>query len=652
MLLTKGAPEMLLQLCNTTVCCFRQDKLVTKELDDSSREDILGGIQTMAQNGLHCVGFCYRELDWYTYDSHDLDDNDHRRKFFNKLCNSQMTWIGVIGLKDEINPQVPQSVLSCQDAGVIVRMLTGDHLETSKYIGAQCNIMTSDQHIAMEASEFRALTEVEQIARLPMLRILARATEEDKNYLVRLCMKQGEIVMATGCNGYYDCMTLSEANIGLFMGKNKTDVAKMSSDVIIMDNNFDTICKGIMLSRNVYDNVRKYIQFEFCLWFVLFSLILIATFYEHAEIVLNGVQLVWIDIIMNSMAVFALATEDAIPIKSPNGNRYQVLKRLPFDEKHISQTISPKSPMMTRFIFGHGLFQLGFLLFTLFCGQKLFDINDSDDSDDAKLELVGIVFNLFVWFEIFNLINARSVNNEMNVFKNIFSNYYFTKVVGIMIIVQLIYVIFGEKWAGVVSLNYVEWLYCVFGGATSIIWNQILLRLIPVNVFSNHLFKPINTEMLFKRDQTFIERQTVHVVYKNNINIGTHTLADINIDTYNDNNNQLNNNGDTINNSKHINKDQKDEVNVNHDNELVNKGNEMKNEEMKNNEQKNNEFENKIDDDNRVNKTTSNEISINKSMGDHEKHGNSATASQTLDIDESTMRIMMTVLEDLDAQEN
>jgi Ca2+-transporting ATPase len=171
-----------------------------------------------------------------------------------------MTFIGVVGIKDPLREGVPQAVEDSRKAGVTVRMVTGDNMVTAKSIAAECGIYTPETGgIAMEGPDFRKMTEAEMDAAIPRLQVLARSSPEDKQALVKRLKALGETVAVTG-DGTNDAPALTAADVGFSMGIAGTDVAKEASSIVLMDDNFSSIVKAIMWGRAVNDAVKKFLQ--------------------------------------------------------------------------------------------------------------------------------------------------------------------------------------------------------------------------------------------------------------------------------------------------------------------------------------------------------------------------------------------------------
>eukprot|EP00486_Rosalina_sp_Unknown_P014513 CAMPEP_0201579392 /NCGR_PEP_ID=MMETSP0190_2-20130828/26911_1 /ASSEMBLY_ACC=CAM_ASM_000263 /TAXON_ID=37353 /ORGANISM="Rosalina sp." /LENGTH=769 /DNA_ID=CAMNT_0048013763 /DNA_START=180 /DNA_END=2486 /DNA_ORIENTATION=+ len=239
----KGAAEQILSLCN-----YRMNKEGDiEELSEDDKQSVLTAMDNMTCTGLRCLGVGYRiynqdEIPFKSTVSYKLEDQDAEILF------EDMVWIGCVGIKDPVRKEVPDAVATCQRAGIVVRMVTGDHLETAKHIAKECGILTCSDHVCMTGGEFRELSDEDKKKVLPRLRVLARSKPADKEELViwyKTCNEPKDIVAVTG-DGANDALALKNADVGLSMGIQGTDVAKEASDVIIMDDNFASIEKTVM----------------------------------------------------------------------------------------------------------------------------------------------------------------------------------------------------------------------------------------------------------------------------------------------------------------------------------------------------------------------------------------------------------------------
>ena len=481
---TKGAAEQILAICTK----YLGEDGTNIEMTDDARKEIANAMDTMTRSGLRCLGIATKEYTReecpWTADGKTLIEDDAQMFV-------DMVWVAVTGIKDPVRAEVPDAVATCQKAGIIVRMVTGDHLETAKHIAKECGILTCPEHVCMEGHQFRNMTEAEKAEKLPMLRVLARSKPQDKEQLVRWYMQNGHVVAVTG-DGANDALALKEADVGLSMGIQGTHVAKEASDVVIMDDNFASIEKTVMWGRSVYDNIRKFVQFQLTVNVVALTLSLVAAFFEEYQTPLNAVQLLWVNLIMDTMAALALATEQPTRV---------LLNRLPFDKNAHLLTASLK-----RFIGGHSAFQLAALCFTMFYGAELIpSLKEGDDTDGnpvQNVKLLTVIFNLFVWLQIFNEINARRVNNEINVFGRIMDNYYFVSIFIFTIGAQILLVQFGGEFIRTKPLNFEQWMYCIGVSAMAIPINQII-RLVKIDLTDGLI--DVDLDVVFKKDKQFME---------------------------------------------------------------------------------------------------------------------------------------------------
>ena len=244
-----------------------------------------------------------------------------------------------------------------------------------------------------------------------------------------------------------------------------TDVAKEASDIVLGDDNFASIVKGVKWGRNFYDSVSKFIQFQLTVNVVTVTLVIISAF-TIGDTPLRPVQLLWIDLIMDILASLALATEKPMDA---------LLKRKPYNP-----TQSLISRNMWTFILGHSLYQLIIMFVLVYAGPELFDIDDGAHRElrADPTEHFTLIFNTFVLLQIFNEVNARKIHGEFNVFTGIFSNYIFLGVMVGQVGVQALIVEFGSLVFSTSGLSADLWLWCVFLGSTSLLWGQILTLIV------------------------------------------------------------------------------------------------------------------------------------------------------------------------------
>jgi len=254
----KGAAEVLLSKCTRIIHHLESANSDIINLSPGDRERIAQVIKSYAGQPLRTISLGYRDLQL------PLGATKEKTDFTLDYLLEDLVFLGVMGIQDPLRPEVWQSVKTCQKAGVTVRMVTGDNILTAKAIAKECGIL-SEGDIAMEGSEFRALSESQKMEIVPGLRVLARSTPEDKQKLVVLLKKKGDIVAVTG-DGTNDASAMSAADVSFAMGATGTDVARQASDIILMTDDFTSIVKAIMWGRAVNDSVKKFLQVRYLLF--------------------------------------------------------------------------------------------------------------------------------------------------------------------------------------------------------------------------------------------------------------------------------------------------------------------------------------------------------------------------------------------------
>ena len=327
-----------------------------------------------------------------------------------------LTLIGITGIEDPLRDGVREAVAKCHMAGVTVKMCTGDNVLTARSIALQCGIFT-EGGIIMEGPFFRQLSELEMLDVVPRLQVLARSSPEDKKILVEKLKSLGEIVGVTG-DGTNDGPALKTADVGFSMGIAGTEVAKEASDIILMDDNFSSIVKAIMWGRCVNDAVRKFLQFQVSTNVTAVVITFVTAVASASETsVLSAVQLLWINIIMDTFAALALATDPA--------------SESLLDRKPDKKTAPLFSVEMYKQILFQSTYQIIITLIFHFLGLRILGYRTSSDSavNTKQNSIVQtVVFNAFVFAQIFNSVNCRRLDRKLNVFEGILRNWYFVAI--------------------------------------------------------------------------------------------------------------------------------------------------------------------------------------------------------------------------------
>ncbi|XP_066565957.1 plasma membrane calcium-transporting ATPase 3b isoform X6 [Amia ocellicauda] len=460
-LYSKGASEILLKKCTSIL----SDSGETRNFRPRDRDEMVKKvIEPMACEGLRTICIAYRDFsgtpepDWE-------NEND---------IVGELTCIAVVGIEDPVRPEVPDAIKKCQRAGITVRMVTGDNINTARAIAAKCGIIQAgEDFLCIDGKEFnrrirneKGEIEQERIDKIwPKLRVLARSSPTDKHTLVKgiidsTIVEQRQVVAVTG-DGTNDGPALKKADVGFAMGIAGTDVAKEASDIILTDDNFSSIVKAVMWGRNVYDSISKFLQFQLTV-----NVVAVIVAFTGACITqdspLKAVQMLWVNLIMDTFASLALATEpptEALLLRKPYGRNKPLISRT-----------------MMKNILGHGAYQLTIIFTLLFVGEKIFDIDSGRNAPlhSPPSEHYTIIFNTFVLMQLFNEINARKIHGERNVFEGIFSNPIFCSIVLGTFGVQIVIIQFGGKPFSCAPLNIEQWLWCLFVGVGELLWGQFI----------------------------------------------------------------------------------------------------------------------------------------------------------------------------------
>ena len=347
-LLVKGAPEILAGLC--------------------TRHPDLSGVNTLASRAMRTLAFAHREIV-------NGDESE-----------TGLIWDGFVGIRDHLRDNIAESVATCQEAGIRVRMVTGDNPETARAIAMECGIL--QEGTVITGADFRSLSETGQVTAARGLDVMARAEPMDKLLLVEALQKDGAVVAVTG-DGTNDAPALKHADVGLAMGIAGTEVAREASDIILLDDSFASITSAVWWGRSLYENIQRFVLFQLTINFCACILIFIAPLSGYPD-PFTIVQILWINIIMDTLAAFALCSE------APHSG---LMKHKP-----IPQNADIVSPFMWLSIIVTGSFLIiaGMLqIATGFLGGT------------TPAEINTVFFAAFVIAAVWNGINCRALDGKM-----------------------------------------------------------------------------------------------------------------------------------------------------------------------------------------------------------------------------------------------
>jgi Ca2+-transporting ATPase len=429
----KGAPDVVLALC-----AHRLSPEGVHPLSDGEREEIAAEVRRASSRAMRTLAFAFRAVS--PREPHDTLDEVARG----------LVWIGWVGIADPVRPEVREAVARARRAGIDVKIVTGDNPETAREVGRQIGLWSDEDDRVpgriLLGAELGALGEEELGARAGALRILARARPADKLRLVRALEKEGGVVAVTG-DGTNDAPALNYAAVGLSMGRSGTAVAKEASDIVILDDSFGSITTAVKWGRSLYLNIQKFILFQLTINVVACGIALLGPFIGVA-LPLKVTQMLWVNLIMDTFAALALATEP------PEEN----VMSLP--PRRASDFIV--TPEMARRIFGVGL------LFLALCVALLrTPVFGYEVGTPAHLT---VFFTFFVLLQFWNAFNARTLgSSSRSAFHGVGRNPWFLVILAAILVGQVLIVQLGGEVFHVVPLPLEVWAALV-AGTSAVLW--------------------------------------------------------------------------------------------------------------------------------------------------------------------------------------
>ncbi|XP_065083004.1 plasma membrane calcium-transporting ATPase 2 isoform X2 [Ochlerotatus camptorhynchus] len=467
----KGASEIVLKKCSFI---YGQDGVLEKFTRDMQERLLHQVIEPMACDGLRTICLAFRDFVPGKAEINQVHCDGEPNWEDEENIVSNLTCLCVVGIEDPVRPEVPDAIRKCQRAGITVRMVTGDNINTARSIATKCGIIRpQDDFLILEGKEFNRRIrdsngDIQQhlLDKVwPNLRVLARSSPTDKYNLVKGIIDSKvsdnrEVVAVTG-DGTNDGPALKKADVGFAMGIAGTDVAKEASDIILTDDNFSSIVKAVMWGRNVYDSIAKFLQFQLTVNVVAVIVAFIGACAVQ-DSPLKAVQMLWMNLIMDTLASLALATEMPTP---------DLLLRKPYGRTKplISRT-------MMKNILGQAVYQLIIIFGLLFVGDRLLDIESGRGQplNSGATQHFTIIFNVFVFMTLFNELNARKIHGQRNIFEGLFTNPIFYSIWILTLVSQLFIIQFGKVAFSTKALNIEQWLWSVFFGLGTLIWGQVV----------------------------------------------------------------------------------------------------------------------------------------------------------------------------------
>ena len=420
----KGAPEVVMSMCNMT---------------DKQRAKYAGKLSEFQKKAMRTLAFAYNDV-----------------------------FLGIVAISDPIREDVPAAIRECDEAGIDVKIVTGDTPGTAMEIGRQIGLHCPSDSI-ITGTDFEALSDEEVYERVNSLKIIARARPMDKKRLVEFLQKHNHVVAVTG-DGTNDAPALKAAHVGLSMG-NGTSVAKEASDITIIDNSFRSIGRAVMWGRSLYQNIQRFILFQMTVNVVACLIVLVGAFFD-TQSPLTVTQMLWVNLIMDTFAAMALAS---LP---PNES---VMRSKPRDRSAFIINKSMKWNILSIGLLFTFILLAFYYLFENYDVVSLFALVDTDIALQEQRGLsayeISLFFTIFVMLQFWNMFNARAIATGHSAFHEISSCRGFVSIVALIFFGQILIVELGGAMFNVVPLSISDWLITV--GATSLVlWIGEFVRLV------------------------------------------------------------------------------------------------------------------------------------------------------------------------------
>ena len=417
-LYVKGNPEKIISLCTG--------------ISEEEKEKNFHLMEEFQNKAGRLLAFAHKELEGQ-YNDEEQDE-----------VEQGLIYDGFVVISDPLSPDVYESIRNCRSAGIEVKMLTGDNIRTARAIANELH-MLDDDHIAVEAADIEKLTDEELKEALKKIQVIARSTPLVKMRVVKILKEQGNVVAVTG-DGINDAPAIKHADVGIAMGIAGTDVTKEASDMVLLDDSFSTIIKAVQWGRGIYENFKRFIQFQLTVN-VSSVVVVICSILAGFSAPFTALELLWINIIMDGPPALTLGLEPIRP---------DLLKHKP--TRRNENIISKK--MLLR-IFVNGIF-----ISVIFMLQHFKNFLGAAPEEEAT-----VLFTLFVLFQLFNAFNCRELD-DTPMFKNLLKNKLMLGVFFLVLILQGIITQFGAAVFETVPLSAAMWGKMLLTAFTVIILNE------------------------------------------------------------------------------------------------------------------------------------------------------------------------------------
>ncbi len=421
----KGSPECVFAMC---------------DISDTKRSEIEHYITKAQKKAMRIIAFAHKELN----EMQDFEDDLHHT-----AMESGMIFDGFVAISDPLRSDVYTAVKNCRLAGIDLKILTGDNITTATAIADELHIL-DENHIAVETKDIIDLSDEELSALLPKISVIARSTPTIKMRVVKLLKEQGNVVAVTG-DGINDAPALKNADVGIAMGISGTEVSKEASDIVLLDDSFSTIVKAIIWGRGIYENFKRFIQFQLTVN-VSSVIVVLTSVLLGLKAPFTALQLLWINIIMDGPPALTLGLE---PISDDLMSRPPTKR----SDNIISKTMMIKIGLT------------GIYISIVFLCQYLFNFLNA-----APEQMSTVLFTMFALFQLFNAFNCRELHS-VSIFKHLLENRIMLLVISITFILQILIIQFAGAFFGTVPLDLLMWVK-IFAVSFSVVLISELAKLI------------------------------------------------------------------------------------------------------------------------------------------------------------------------------
>jgi Ca2+-transporting ATPase len=457
MLLMKGAPEIVLERCTHQLNAAGE----VIPLAGTDRDKLAGQLTDAAGRAMRTLAFAHRELPADTPCDEDALHNCREQ------LEHDLVFDGFVAIRDPIRPEVPDAIQKCREAGIDVKMITGDNIQTARAIARDISLLDSPDALVLTSDEFNALSDDDVKSRLPRMRILARARPLDKHRMVRLLQEQGHVVAVTG-DGTNDAPALKKADVGLAMGTAGTEVAKEASKIVLLDDSFATIVKAVHWGRALYENIQRFLQFQLTINVSALAIAFLGPFFDLKP-PFTVLQLLWINVIMDTFAAIALCSE-------PPREGLLRLRPKPRDESIVTRSMQLTIFTTASFFV---VAMLGLLVLMkdgwLSAGSGLNP--DHWEFSPLNVRQVTIFFTVYVLFQVWNQINCRSLTLSVSGVRGLWRNPTFLGIMAATIVCQLLIVTFAGPVFAVEPLGAIDWLLIGLATSSVLIFAEAVRRI-------------------------------------------------------------------------------------------------------------------------------------------------------------------------------